>query len=81
MLLSDILQSFGFVRTDACGRLLADSQLESDRGTFLTGMNIWFPCTVAVDQAGWGWIVKDIIDLTPYGFRNISADKSLIGSE
>ncbi|MEK7649248.1 MAG: hypothetical protein AAB400_05065 [Patescibacteria group bacterium] len=68
---SDILRSLGFVRADEAGLFQTDSPYESSRGAFLAGQVLWLWRTFAVDQAGWVWVAYDLIDLTPYGFRNL----------
>lgn len=68
---SDILQALGFVRADEAGLTQADSPYESSRGAFLAAQILWMWRTFAVDQAGWIWMAYDIIDLTPYGFRDL----------
>ena len=67
---SDILRELGFVRADEAGLSHTESQHESDRGTFLAAHVLWVGRTFAIDQTGRAWVAYDLIDLTPYGFRD-----------
>ncbi len=68
--LSDILRELGFVRADEVGLTHTESQNESDRGAFFAAQVLWVSRTFAVDQTGRAWVSYDLIDLTPYGFRD-----------